>query len=348
MAKNKHIVILTPGFPENEADTTCIPALQIYVKALQDSSGYDISIISFHYPKKSGLYLWNDIPVYTLAGSSVFTKILLWQKAYKTLKQIHLKKPITTLHSFWLGECAFVGHRFSKKNHIKHIVTLMGQDALKGNRYAKILPLKKLQLVTLSDFHRKTLEENYNAKSEVIPWGINPEDFHYPTEKTIDIIGVGSLITLKNYELFIDVIYQINREKPIKAVLIGDGILREKLQKKIRLLHLENTIELKGALHYNDTLKYMSQSRILLHTSHYESFGLVFPEALQSRTMIVSRNIGCAFLSKNWAFANTANEMTVACNGFLSRSFLEEENPFIINKTVQHYSAIYELQKHSI
>ena len=31
----KHLLIITPGFPENEGDTKCIPALQIYLKELQ-------------------------------------------------------------------------------------------------------------------------------------------------------------------------------------------------------------------------------------------------------------------------------------------------------------------------
>ncbi len=341
--KNKHIVILTPGFPENETDTTCIPALQIFVKALQELSGYDITVVSLHYPKKKSAYHWNGIPVYALGGSSVISKMLLWHKVYCLLKQIHRNKSITTLHSFWLGECALVGHWFCTKNKISHLTTLMGQDALKGNKYAKILPLKKMQFISLSQFHQKTFLDNYKIKTEMIPWGINPKDFLHSTEKMIDIIGVGSLISLKNYDLFIDVITEISKTKAIKAVIIGDGILRKKLQEKIQFLHLENVIELKGKLDYNETLNYISQSKILLHTSDYESFGLVFAEALQSKTMVISKNTGCAFETQNWTIANTKTEMIEACEKMLSKSFSEvEKNPFLIEKTVEHYLKIYD------
>jgi glycosyltransferase involved in cell wall biosynthesis len=341
--KNKHIVILTPGFPENETDTTCIPALQIYVKALQKLSGYEISVISLHYPKKKSVYHWNGIPVHTLGGSAIISKMLLWHKAYRLLKQMHHKKPITTLHSFWLGECALAGHWFCTKNKIKHITTLMGQDALKGNKYAQILPLKKMQFISLSPFHQNTFSDSYNIKTEVIPWGINPKNFQDLTEKTIDIIGVGSLISLKNYDLFIDVIAEINKTKSIKTVIIGDGILQKKLGEKIQLLDLDNVIELKGKLDYDETLNYISQSKILLHTSDYESFGLVFPEALQNKTMVISKNIGCVFETQNWTIANTKTEMIEACEKMLSKSFSEtEKNPFLIEKTAGHYLKIYD------
>lgn len=339
--KNKHIVILTPGFAENETDTTCIPALQIYADALRKHSGNEVSIITLHYPKKKEAYHWNSIPVYALNGSSFFSKILLWKKAYTILKQIHSKKKITHLHSFWLGECAFVGHWFSKRNKIDHITTLMGQDALKGNSYSKILPLKKMKLITLSGFHQKTFEDNYNIATEIIPWGVTQKKVP-SSEKTIDIIGVGSLIPLKNYALFITVIHQIHQTKPIRVVLIGDGILKRELEEKIHLHQLENVITVKGELDHESTLNYISQSKILLHTSNYESFGLVFAEALQNETMIVSKPVGCFFDSKNWTTANTKDEMADACLSLLSQSFsAEQQNSFPIEKTVEHYLNIY-------
>ncbi|MGH2665141.1 glycosyltransferase [Flavobacterium sp.] len=341
--KNNHIVILTPGFPENETDTSCIPALQIYVKELRKLTGYEISVISFHYPKKKSVYNWNGIQVFTLGSSAIISKMLLWNKAYRVLKQIHRDKPITALHSFWLGECALVGHWFSKRNQVLHLTTLMGQDALKGNKYAKILPLKKLKLFVLSPFHQTVFNENYNTKAAIIPWGIHPDSFCHMPKKTIDIISIGSLIPLKNHALFIDIIAKINKTKSIKAVIIGDGMLRKTLEEKIRLLALENTIILKGQLSYDETMQYLAQSKILLHTSNYESFGLVFAEALQSNTMIVSKSIGCATASPNWRIAAHKTEMIEACNNLLSESFSEtEENTFLIEKTIQNYLTIYD------
>ena len=118
--------------------------------------------------------------------------------------------------------------------------------------------------------------------------------------------------------------------------------MKDKLQEKIHSLQLDDVIIVKGELEHNETLNYISQSKILLHTSYYESFGLVFAEALQNKTMIVSKAVGCYFDSPNWAIGNSTDEITEACLSFLSKSFLEEEeNPFTIEKTVNHYLNIY-------
>ncbi|MGX7667209.1 glycosyltransferase [Flavobacterium pedocola] len=335
-------MILTPGFPENESDTTCIPALQLYVKALQQLSDFEITIISFHYPDKKTKYHWNQIPVIALGGSSRLSKLLLWKRASEVLKQLHQQKRISVLHSFWLGECALIGNWFARKKNIRHLTTLMGQDALKQNGYAKILPIKKMKLVTLSGFHQQVFYQNHKVTTEIIPWGIAAEDFPQATEKSIDIIGIGSLIPIKNHALFMDVVGELSKIRPINAVLVGDGILKDKLDQKIRELNLETTLQLKGELPYLETLKLLSKAKILLHTSTYESFGLVFAEALQSKTLIVSEKTGCTFETENWVTATSKEEMIEACLTLLDKPFSEvTPNPFLITKTVERYLKRY-------
>ena len=340
----KHIVFLTPGFAQNEQDTTTIPAIQLYIKALKKHQpDLKITIISFQFPFTNEKYKWFSCDVIPLNGrNSKWKKFFIWNKAFTILNTLNKENPISILHSFWLGECAFVGNMFSKKHSLKHVCTLMGQDVLKNNYYLKALPIQIMNLICVSDFQQKQLYKSSILQSKVIPWGIHGADFSYPTTKTIDIIGVGFLIPLKNYELFIDVIVEINKKTPIKAVLIGNGIQKEYLEQKIKKLQLENTISLTGLLPYNKTLNYISQSKILLHTSNYESFGMVFAEALQCKTSIVSKEVGCAFACKNWQIGNSKNEMIAACLKSLAVSFSEtEKNPFLIEKTVENYLKIY-------
>ena len=45
------LVILSPGFAANEADTTCLPPMQLFVKALKEiCPGLNIIVIAFQYP----------------------------------------------------------------------------------------------------------------------------------------------------------------------------------------------------------------------------------------------------------------------------------------------------------
>ncbi len=342
--KQTHIVFLTPGFAQNEQDTTTIPAMQLYIKALKEQvPNLRITIISFQFPFTNEKYKWFGCDVIPLKGrNSKLKRIFIWNKVFTILNIVNKENPISILHSFWLGECAFVGNLFSKKHNINHICTLMGQDVLKNNYYLKLLPIQKMKLICVSDFQQKQLYKSHILQSRVIPWGIHGAYFSNEKTKTIDIIGVGSLIPLKNYELFIEVIFEINKKNPIKVVLIGNGIQKEYLEEKIKKLQLENTISLTGLLPYNKTLNYISQSKILLHPSNYESFGMVFAEALQCKTRIVSKEVGCAFAFENWHICSSKDEMIVACLDALSIPFSGNfKQPFTIENTVENYLKIY-------
>ncbi len=340
---NKHIVFLTPGFAQNEQDTTTIPALQEYIRALKkENVELNITIITFQYPFTNEKYYWNNCRVIPLNGKNKrIEKIKIWVKAYQILKKIHKENPISIVHSFWLGECAFVTNLFSKKYNIKHICTLMGQDVKPKNLFLKLLPLHKMNLVCVSQNQQHYLEK-YAVKSKLIYWGINKTAFPDSTNKTIDIIGVGSLIPLKKFDLFIDIIYELNKNIKLKVLLIGDGIEKEKLRKKITKLKLENTITLTGLLDYKITLGKISKAKVLLHTSDFESFGMIFPEALESKTKIVSKNVGCVFSTENWLVGETKEEMILACKKALQTSFYEHNtNPFIVENTIKDYLKLY-------
>ncbi len=67
----KTLIILTPGFPKNEEDTTCVPPQQIFVKALKEAApGLNIIVLTFQYPFYSKEYLWNGINVISFGNKN--------------------------------------------------------------------------------------------------------------------------------------------------------------------------------------------------------------------------------------------------------------------------------------
>lgn len=344
MSAKKHIVILTPGFSSSEEDSTNIPALQVYLESLKKlNRAFDIKIIAFQYPNKTQEYLWRGITVYPLNGRNKKTnKILVWKKAWSQLKLINKHKPIDHIHSFWIGECSFIGEKFASKYNIKHLVTAMGQDVTKPNIYAKIISQKKSRIVTLSKRHQWFLKTNFNLESEIVSWGIDKSEFPNLQDKTIDILGVGSLNSIKNYTLFVRLIDALKTES-LKVELIGDGILRNDIENEIRKHQLENTIVLVGKLPRESVLVKMAKAKILLHTSQYESFGYVFLEALYSGMKIVSFDVGIAKESPFWKVCKDKNEALKSLNYILSE---QKEQPRIllhtIENTVLQYCNIYD------
>src|SRR5664279_520752 len=105
-------VILTPGFPANERDDTCLPFLQQFVKAInKEFTTVSIIIIAFQYPLKAQEYLWNNNKVISFGGKNKgkFRRRILWIKVWQKLKELHKKNNIKGLFSVWLGDCALLG-----------------------------------------------------------------------------------------------------------------------------------------------------------------------------------------------------------------------------------------------
>ena len=61
----------------------------------------------------------------------------------------------------------------------------------------------------------------------------------------------------------------------IRTVICGDGPERKMLEQQIRKYKLSDHIELTGELEHTQVLAYMQRSKIFLHPSSYEGFGIV-------------------------------------------------------------------------
>src|ERR1700712_2800059 len=94
---DKTLVILTPGFPENEEDSTCLPAQQIFVKALKNSfPSIQVLVLSFQYPFNTHPYFWNGIGVIPFNGKNKgkLTRLRVWISAFLQLKKTAKEKNV--------------------------------------------------------------------------------------------------------------------------------------------------------------------------------------------------------------------------------------------------------------
>lgn len=297
----KNIVLLTPGFPESNEDTTCIPALQALVLELKKLYGDEINlqVVTFQYPFKKGNYLWNSIPCFSAGGanSKFPSRWKTWTTVLKFLRNYHQNYPIDVIHAFWLNECSLVGNWIAAFTGAKLICHVMGQDSLASNKYLKYLKLKNAVIVATSPFSISLLEQNSNIKVDaLIPFGINPDDFSSLKSnefRETDILGVGSLSTVKNYKLFIEIFANLRKEFPkLTGKIIGDGAKRQELQSLINDHKLQKSLVLTGKLPRASVLNEMQKSKILMHTSSHESGGYVFLEALYSGMKVVCFKVG--------------------------------------------------------
>ena len=96
------LIILTPGFPENEADSTCIPPQQIFVKALKENNPQlKIIVLTFIYPFFSARYQWHGIDVISFGGKNkgkVYRK-LMGMRVWAELKKLNQQHQVVGMLS---------------------------------------------------------------------------------------------------------------------------------------------------------------------------------------------------------------------------------------------------------
>jgi glycosyltransferase involved in cell wall biosynthesis len=311
----KTLLILSPGFPKDEGDTTCLPSQQIFVRSLNKNfPSLKIIILSFQYPFSTTAYEWYGNMVIPFNGMKhgIAARLLLWRRTLRTLKKIKNENNIVGLISFWLGECAVIGKYFGKRNKLKHFGWIMGQDAKKGNKYIGLIRPRPYELIAMSDFLSEEFYKNYAVQPlHVIPNGVDPSLF--PSQKTardITILGVGSLIPLKQYDQFIDAVNEIAKQVPgANAMLCGKGPQALRLEKMTGDHQLQKVIVLAGEKAHSEILRLMTRAKIFLHPSNYEGFSSVCLEALYAGCHVISFVKPMKHQVDHWHIVQTKEEM---------------------------------------
>jgi glycosyltransferase involved in cell wall biosynthesis len=244
---------------------------------------------------------------------------LLWLKTYLQLNKINTSEILGVL-SFWLHDGALVGGYFAKRKGVKHLSWVTGQDAKKGNPFVSLIRPKPMNLIAMSDFLADQFEKNYSIRPDhVVPNGVNPVAFPpSKVERTIDLLAAGSLIPLKQYSIFVDVVAELIKVKAsLQAVLCGAGPETEMLTNKIATLKLQHAITLKGELQHEQVLAMMTQSKIFLHPSSYEGYSTVCLEALFAGCHVISFIAPEKRVIAHWRIAGTKEDMISQCKTIL-------------------------------
>lgn len=324
----KTIVLLLPGFPGDESDSTCLPAPQAFVRAVnRNFPALSVVIVALQYPPRKGTYSWNGNEVMAFDGKkyrSIF-RPLLWLAVFRSLAKLKSKKKLIGLLSFWCTDGALIGKLFSYSHRLPHFCWLQGQDAKSENKMVRLINLKSSCLISISEFLSDQFELHHGIRPKhVIHNGVDPSEFplDLPEGRPIDILGVGSLIPLKRFRYFIEAIGLLAKEMPLlKAVICGDGPEREQLQKQINENGLNATVRLTGELSHHEVLALMAQSRVFLHPSSFEGYSSACLEALYSGCHVVSFIFPEKKAIAHWHVVESFDELIQACKTILIKQF---------------------------
>ena len=350
--RSRSIIFLIPGFPEDEADTTCLPAVQNYVAAFARAHPeLRTHVIAFQYPYARRTYVWKTATVYAMGGGNKrgLRRLGTWLRAARTVLRIHRTTTVQALHSFWLTECTWVARLLSRLFRLRHVASIGGQDAQASNPYFKVMNLGGATLTAGSAFAAETFAQHaHRPVDHVIPLGLDTDHLQHidaPAERDIDVLGVGSLIPVKNYAAFIDVVASLTAAFPhLRACIVGEGPLHDTLHRQIAERGLERHLVLEGSMPRDAVFRYMLRSKVFLHTAHYESQGYVFLEALFAGLPVVCFDVGYTGPTDRAVRCPSPQAMTDAVAALLRTPPPARREPvFTAQDTVHAFEPLYGL-----
>ena len=233
---------------------------------------------------------------------------------FMAILKIAKKERPDVIHAHWIFPTAFSAVLAKKLQKIPVISTVHGGDifGLKGPLFTKIIKytLKRSYVCTVNskatlDAVRRILERDY----EIIPMGVNT--IGYSKERSSGdirrrfrvkdklLLFVGRITEKKGVEYLIRAIPDILKAFPhTKLLIVGEGDLKEQLQKLSFQLHLQDAISFTGSMTHEELPNYFASADIFIGPSiiaksgDTEGLGVVFLEALASSCAVIASEVG--------------------------------------------------------
>ena len=257
---------------------------------------------------------------YTVIKSYIYNqtdRLFFRKKEKKIFKDINEKldfAEINMIHAHTLFSAGYIAYKLKQKYNIEYIVAVRNTDVNTFFKYRKTLRkigIKILQnaskIIFISENHKNTMFEKYIPKkitqellnkTEVIYNGINKfwldnknQNVKNLEDKKLKLIQVGRLNKTKNCKTTIKVCKQLKkRGYDVVLNIVGQGKEEKNLKKMVKN---DDYIIFNGQLEKEKLVELERKSDIFILPSKYETFGLVYAEALtQKLPVIYTRNQG--------------------------------------------------------
>jgi glycosyltransferase involved in cell wall biosynthesis len=100
------------------------------------------------------------------------------------------------------------------------------------------------------------------------------------------IVGAGRFRPQKDFSTFLKVVAKVSNQRPVRAVLLGDGEQADALRQQAESLGLSDNVLFPGFV--SDVSPWLRGADIFLMTSRWEGFGNILVQALAARCSVVS------------------------------------------------------------
>jgi L-malate glycosyltransferase len=312
-----HILILTYVYPKSDRPSSGL-FVQEQAKALTEK-GLKIGIINIELLKITKLLnapfypsttidLNGEIPAYYKSGINILPKLpyymeYAWKKWAEELFIDYIKtygKPdvIHAHFGLWAG---FAANYLSGKYGVPFILTehstYLAEEKFSSheiNLHAQIYK-NATKIITVSEGLKKQVKKLVDRSDiEIISNVIDTTVF-----KPIDSVpekyffSLGNLIPQKGFDIVIRAFSEFSIiHNEYKLIIGGKGYLSNQLKKLAKDLKIEDQVVFVGELNQKQVIKYMQEAKAFVLASRFETFGVVFAEAIACGTPVIATRCG--------------------------------------------------------
>jgi len=115
-------------------------------------------------------------------------------------------------------------------------------------------------------------------------------DGRFTSKEPGSLIAVGRLVYGKGIQDLLLVLKDI--DLPFRLRIVGDGMYRNELEKRIQAYRLEDRVEFCGFLDSDDVHRLLAKSQVFINPTYTEGFGITTIEAGLEGCAIVASNVG--------------------------------------------------------
>lgn len=211
------------------------------------------------------------------------------KKAVKELKPdiIHAHDAKSSIFAaLFFKKCKIISHIHGNHENMRKITLKTLLYNFFSHCYEKIIWVSDSALDNYY-FRKKILDKSIVLYNVIDPNEMKERANKIKIKEKYDLVYVGRLTYAKNPTRLVNVISIVKKSlKDIKLVIVGDGELREEVEKEMENKSLKDSIFLVGF--QDNPAPYMKNAKIMLMTSRYEGTPMCVLEAISLGLPIVS------------------------------------------------------------
>ncbi len=271
------------------------------IASLWGRAGIEVTMRTSHAPGRAQVAWRDGYRVIRKAGRymvfprAAFSEMMRWHGARDGLVEIWNGMPFFT--PLWAR-----GPRVTWLHHVHDTMwqmTLPPRLAAAGhNIEARIAPplYRSTSIVTLSESSKRELVEKLHFRANrvtVVPPGIDTRFSPGGERSEVPlIVAVGRLVPVKRFPVLIDALAELKPRFPnLEAVIVGEGYLRDELERQVREIGGERWIRLPGRVDDDELLALYRRAWLVASASAHEGWGMTLTEAAACGTPAVATRI---------------------------------------------------------